>query len=577
MKGLATLLLAAGAVLSGCSSATPCTVVRDCPSTQRCLNGSCVDPGGSPPGAVGEACRSSGDCGSSLVCETTGFVGGFCSAPCTSTPDCASPAACTPVASTSLCMPTCTADSQCRKGYGCCPSLGNVCVPLAACTPAACMRPVVDSALPAGQVQQFGTRKVGDTITFTVPPNTGSLTIVQQAQLATLNIVYKNQLIDNSAVPLTIALPDGGVVYDDRTFSPPSSPDGGVDSSGDYSFYGGSTPSTAAFTLPNTSASLDAGVPSGDWKFVVNDYANECTFLSGCNDGGTAENTYDVSVVTRGAEGATLDVAFYIATDSIGAQPFNETVAATNATVTRMVDTYKTIFARAGITVNASFIDLGATDKARFGTNISANSTSPCDDMSQMFTLSTNRVRLSDGAVLPGNTMNVFLVQSLRDASGGGGGTIVGIDATIPGPSSYNGTVQSGALVIAADLFSGSCGGSINVGSCGADRVGYIAAHETGHFLGLFHTTEQEGADFDPLADTPKCPCLNCANATDRPRCGTTGATAPFITADRCVSSSCGGGSNLMFWFMDSGSPSLSTGQLSAEQGKLMRLNPLVH
>jgi hypothetical protein len=453
-------------------------------------------------------------------------------------------------------MPTCTSDPQCRQGYGCCPTLGNVCVPLAACTPPACTRPVVASALPTGQVQQFATHKVGDTISFDVPPGTGSLTIMHQAQLATLNLVYQNQVIDNSAVPLTITFPDGGTVYNDLTFSPQSSPDGGVEYSNVYAFYGGGTPSTAAFTIPNTSASLDGGVPAGTWKFVVNDYANECSSI-GCNDGGTSENTYDVQVVTRQAPGSTMDVAFYIATDA-----FTEANAGSNPTVQRMVSSYKSIYAQAGITVNAVFHDLSATDKARFGTNVSANSTGPCDEFGQLFTLSGQ---------FPGNTMNVFLVQGIKDASGQTG-NIVGIDSTIPGPSSYNGTVASGALVSSVDLFVGACGGAFNIGACGADFVAYIAAHETGHFLGLFHTTEMEGADFDTLTDTPKCPCIPC---NPNHVCG--GQGVANVSAGGCRTSTCGGGNNQMFWVVDQNLSYPIASLFSPQQMQVMRLNPLVH
>jgi hypothetical protein len=458
-------------------------------------------------------------------------------------------------------MPTCTNDTGCRQGYGCCASLGNVCVPVAACTPPACMRPVVASALPPAQVQTFGTHKVGDTIPFNVPAGTGSVTIVEQAQLATLSIVYQGQVIDNSAVPLTVTQPDGGVLYDDRTATPPSSPDGGLDSSNAAAFFGGSTPSTGAFTFPNTTHGLDAGVAAGNWNFVVNDYAYECTILSGCSDGGTAENTYDVSVVTRAAPGSTLDVAFYVLTTQLDAN------AANNPSVQRMVSTYKSIYANAGINVNTVFYNGSATDKARFGTNVSATNTGPCDELSQMFLLS---------GANPGTTMNIFLVQSLRDSSGQSGSQVVGIDGTIPGPSSFNGTIASGAVVSAADLFSGTnCTGAMNLTQCGADVTAYIAAHETGHFLGLFHTTEQEGADFDPVADTAKCPCLNCSSATDRPNCGKTGTNAPFITADRCVTpgSGCGGGDDLMFWFLQ---PPYSQGTISPQQAQIMKLNALI-
>jgi hypothetical protein len=30
-------------------------------------------------------------------------------------------------------------------------------------------------------------------------------------------------------------------------------------------------------------------------------------------------------------------------------------------------------------------------------------------------------------------------------------------------------------------------------------------AHEIGHYLGLFHTTETDGSTTDPLDDTPNC------------------------------------------------------------------------
>jgi hypothetical protein len=554
-----------GALLAACSSAVPCDGPRDCPPTQRCVNHGCADPDGTP-GALGEACRTNADCPGGLSCTSQGYPGGFCSASCTDSSTCGA-GACTAIGAAQLCAATCTADAQCRQQYGCCPTLGNVCVPLAACTPAACRRPVKPSALDPAQVQQFGTKKVGDVVSFEVPPNTGSVTIVQQAQIATLTVVYQNTLIDNSAVPLTITKPDGGLAYDDLDAGAGavSSPDGGIDPSGEYAFYGGGTPSTAAFTIPNTTASLDEGVPQGSWKFVVNDYANECTFVQGCNDGGTAENTYEVSVLTRPAPaGFNLAVDFYIAADmnTLAGAPLTASNALTDPAVIRMVQSFKDLMSNAAITANVTFRDLSATDRARFGTNISAQDTGPCAELSQLFTLSEQH---------PGNTMNLFLVESLR-SSDVGGQTIVGIDGTIPGPSSMNGTVASGAVVSAADLFSGSCGGGLNFGACGADRVAYVAVHESGHFLGLFHTTEQEGADFDPLTDTAKCPCTACADPGARVRCGSN--SPPLVRADQCVSlPACGGGDNLMFWLL---SPGFSLGTLTAQQAQVMRLNPLV-
>ena len=36
--------------------------------------------------------------------------------------------------------------------------------------------------------------------------------------------------------------------------------------------------------------------------------------------------------------------------------------------------------------------------------------------------------------------------------------------------------------------------------------TGVVLAHEVGHYIGLFHTTESFGGGEDPLQDTPECP-----------------------------------------------------------------------
>jgi hypothetical protein len=573
-------LLAFAALLAGCHGAPSCKTVRDCANTQRCENGSCAEIG-STPGKIGESCRTASDCQAGLSCNSNdqGYPGGYCTADCAA--NSCSVGACTTVAGTDLCAAQCTNDSTCRQGYGCCATLNNVCVPLAACTPAACSRPVVTSAIaasiPGAQVVALGTHKVGDLLNFDVPPGTGSVTIVHQAQIANLTLTFKGQVIDNSAVPLTVAMPDGGVVYDDNV-QINGSADGGTDYSGKYAFFGGDTPSTAAFTFPNTTASLDAGVPPGAWSFVVNDFAKECLTTAGCTQGGTDTNSYDVSVLLRPLPaGSNLDVSFYIVADmnTLDKQPFTAANAATDPSVQQMVRTYKGLIGNnsSGITVrNVNFFDVTAADRARFGTNISANDTGPCDELNQMFLLS---------GAHPGNTVNIFLAQSLR-FSAQGGGTIVGIDGTIPGPATLNGTVHSGAVVSAADLFTPTlqacAAGSFNIATCGPDRVAYIAAHETGHFLGLFHTTEQNGSDFDPLSDTGKCPCVPCAGSTQQANCADDpGPNAPFLAADQCFQSGtgavCTGGDNLMFWQLE---PGVSRGSISRQQAQVMKLNPAV-
>jgi hypothetical protein len=303
---------------------------------------------------------------------------------------------------------------------------------------------------------------------------------------------------------------------------------------------------------------------------VVADYAYLCS-QGGCTDGGNTLGKYDITVLARPApasgEAAKLDVNFYlVANSSNSTQPLlTAAQAATDPSVQRMVQSFQSIFSAAGITVNTPvFHDVSDADRLRFGTNVNADLTGPCDELDQMFLLSSKS---------SGNSVNLFLVQSIRQGSNTSSNTVVGIDGSIPGPSTLNGTVHSGAVVSMADLFTGTtaCSGSSLNLNCGADRVAYIAAHETGHFLGLFHTTEMEGMDFDPLSDTAKCPCLKCAS--NPASCGQRGM--PLVDAVACnVSSTCGGGTDLMFWLLDG---RVSAGTLTAQQGQVMRLNPAVH
>ena len=86
--------------------------------------------------------------------------------------------------------------------------------------------------------------------------------------------------------------------------------------------------------------------------------------------------------------------------------------------------------------------------------------------------------------------VNLFFVDSL----GPPGSPIGGIAGGIPGPNLISGTSRSGVVINAAMDFD-------------PKGVGHVMAHETGHFLGLFHTSEitMGGAGInDPLDDTPE-------------------------------------------------------------------------
>ena len=87
---------------------------------------------------------------------------------------------------------------------------------------------------------------------------------------------------------------------------------------------------------------------------------------------------------------------------------------------------------------------------------------------------------------------SVFMVAEL---SGGGSGGALGIAGGIPGPMHANGSPGSG-VAIAVD----------SLGGWGAPSFAHVVGHELGHYLGLFHTTEQTNHSgmpgHDPLPDT---------------------------------------------------------------------------
>ena len=483
----------------------------------------------------------------------------------------------------------CLADADCKDpGLVCCASTGYSCVAAGQCPAASattcaaaanivsgrtvsapqppagvCMKPVKPSALAGGQVQALGTYRVGDLVRFSVAAGTGSVTLVEQAVDAGALVVFQGHVIENTAVPLNVTTPDGTKIYDDNTCC---DADGGDPSQQYPVYFGGGGPNTLALTIPNATTLLsaeyrDGGLPPGTWTMTVNDYAKECVGDPNCTDGGSANGTYDVTVLTKQGlpTSGALDVSLYLVAATPG---LNNTTAPANPAIQRFVQTLSSYYAQVGICVRTVTVyDVPTWAQDAYGSNIDADKTSPCSALDQMFTLSQ-----------PGNALNFFMVQSIT-SSLNNGQQVVGIDGTIPGPSSIGGTIHSGAAVSLADLGSTGCTGPIAVSKCGPDSVAYIAAHEGGHFMGLFHTSESSGEFFDPLTDTRTCRCETCVAPSKVASC-TRDGTGPQVLPTNCrrVDGTCGGGDDLMFWIFDQS----AQGKLSPQQGQVMRLNPVV-
>jgi hypothetical protein len=179
---------------------------------------------------------------------------------------------------------------------------------------------------------------------------------------------------------------------------------------------------------------------------------------------------------------------------------------------------------------------------------------------------------------LPGkNELNFFFVDDIVQQQGATSNlSIVGIDGTIPGPASFGGTVHSGAVVNASNIGAGTCGGAIDFVRCGSDLTAYIAAHEGGHYMGLYHTTESVGGFFDSVADTGQCLCTLCAPAASRTKCiqNNPAGQPTQVFGPSCNTATCKGAEYLMFWVIDNVA---SVGNITTEQAQIMRANPLVH
>jgi hypothetical protein len=88
--------------------------------------------------------------------------------------------------------------------------------------------------------------------------------------------------------------------------------------------------------------------------------------------------------------------------------------------------------------------------------------------------------------------------------------------------------------------------------------IGTTMAHEGGHFLGLFHTSERSGLAHDPLLDTPECTRADDANGDGR------------LDWNECTGKDT---ANLMFW--SNGDVPQET--LTNDQRFVLLRNPSIH
>jgi len=187
------------------------------------------------------------------------------------------------------------------------------------------------------------------------------------------------------------------------------------------------------------------------------------------------------------------------------------------------------------------------------GITLSINSTITISDSQYAAVSGTFTDTITSSLVSKGSTaaVNLFFIEDYSGSWSGVLGNAAGIPGSMGIANGWNGVLSS--------LTAHASGSTLD-----AQLLGETAAHEMGHQLGLFHTTEQGGTMFDIISDTAECTKSNRDISGDGQ-----------MSAEECVGY---GGGNVMFWTTWSSS-SRSAGKkqetLSSHQQHVLKYSPL--
>ncbi len=188
------------------------------------------------------------------------------------------------------------------------------------------------------------------------------------------------------------------------------------------------------------------------------------------------------------------------------------------------------------------------------GITLTINSTITISDtqyaaVSGTFTDSTTSALVTQGSTA---AVNLFFIEDYS----GSWSNILGNAAGIPGSMGIANS-WNGVLISLTAHASGT--------TLASQLLGETAAHEMGHQLGLFHTTESGGTVFDIISDTAECPKSLDKNSNSQIQ----------MSAEECEGY---GAENVMFWTAWSSS-SRSAGKkqetLSSYQQQVLKYSPI--
>ncbi len=239
-----------------------------------------------------------------------------------------------------------------------------------------------------------------------------------------------------------------------------------------------------------------------DFALGQSDYVN---FLVPLDSSLTATSGSWTLTTNSAATGAKVVVRSGTTSDtpSLTVQPYLTGTTYSASDLSTALTTMQTIYSNNGVTLTVN--------------SVQTISGSQYTSVSPSFTDSTTSALLNQGSA---SVVNLFFVEDFSGSNSG----LLGISAGIPGSLGVAGN-HNGVLIGLTGHASGS--------SLQSQLLAEMAAHEIGHFLGLYHPTESAGTLFDPISDTPTC---GSANDTDE---------SGKVSAEECESY---GGGNVMFW-----------------------------